>query len=1667
MAAPAPTAAYKDALLALQAQQRARLSVLVQQTEAMLHSDWQRGMGAAASLYRPVLDEYAKALAALRIANDDPAARLSLDWLTSQNSALKSIEQSVRASALTYGNESVKTVEDAQLKAMNAGLQDAENLTQEALFPASQLGVNPAMLFNRPNPDAISQFVGRAGNGHPLGDLFANFSQEATSAARQAMLMGLATGANPVSMAQGISQALGISRSRAITIARTEVLGSYRQAAHETYRANSDVLQGWIWSAGGANPCAMCAGMDGTLHDLSEDLSDHPCGKCAPIPQTKSWDEILGPYGIDASGLDETDIGRSYTSISEKFDSYSPARQREIIGTQTGYEAYKRGELTLKDFIGVRPASDGFPSSYYQKSLKELQIPTRQATRLVQPSPEIMEKLRMGTLRYTDLGKITPDELMPAWAKRNDASRIVYQILRNGLPYDMTSHERGLLITNLAEMLKTDLPISERAAVERQLQALGGQVERLTLKSTKLAEVDQAAIRETDAAIKAATGRTGVPDVSPTAEYMKLVHANQKSDVAWFADMHGMSVKEYEDAVAAKIQAAVDADVVSIRYPQSSLEKILDDGYFKTVHASGRTEVGYIAQDPSLERVQMYIGMRAKYEEEAFGYPLDLAPELRPVSGYIAPLTEDDAAARGFGDARIILKDDVRARSTMTVSDSLQNDHVLPRPMNDVHYDVVPFAAGEERGFPRDMWASMIDPLSKGDLSDTPLAYMEAQIHGGLKSSDIAEVIFNDGHIPSEALQAKLADAGIPWRMESDAKAVANSTADAVATKTATATSRAATLSGARAEVREAIPAMTAEQLLSESARMQELIQGAESERAPVERLVERLGDNPAITTLAHELGFTAVEDGLSPEMQAIEHLQHLWNSVADIGGEPELQALRMAINEEFGFNATITGVRSDVMDEAKALYENAGEGLRALARATYDETQRWFKDEGIDGLTIFRGSDSAAARAGIAYNGAVNDTTLPARGVSSWAVSPEPAYMSAAHNNGAYSLLAMDRIPVSEVWSTAYSGFGVADESEVIVMGDARQVSALTWVSKGADAQEISYREAVQRLADSTLTNTSKAADTLSGARAEVRDAQRALRAAQDAVRADYSRNPQGLLSSALQNDGRVVSAQARLEAAHTRMQDLHAATRDTLHAREPLQGEAARLQTQRDALAAQRDVAQAKLDALSTRWESLVWQQTEFDPIDDTEEYNALEAKILKVESQQGAQIAKLSKLDQQVADIERQMAPPTTAPGMLANLKPEVPYGAKLEPIAGGINTYNPMLGGIGGKARVEALTEAYGENQLAAALDNLTMQNVRQAAREYGLSAAGSKEDIISRIVSHVTEGRYTGSAGRITREAEKITPRSSTPRIKPLNATGKMTYAEYKAVYEKALADFAYNVEHGGQTYGSRLVQLRAEHPQFNARYRKELKALGQTDTLAAQEGMSAAQRAALDDALNARIDRIPVDASVADIQDFIKTQLPNISVVELMSLDQTSARLVANAATNLMQQLPKVADNIWRIEADTHYAAESLALVPRDGLSLVLNTDRWANIADIAMRAPQYASDGWWVAQTPEEIIGHEIGHLFQLNYHITNNTWEGIMDRVAATGANPLVSTYAGNKIEESFAETFALLVYGEPTDEQLPILRALAQLLKDNDIDYNDLRVAVGSDSLDLGAS
>ena len=1544
MSAAQPTTAYRDALRALEAQQRARLSVLVQQTEAMLHSDWQRGMGAAASLYKPVLDEYAKALTTLRAEMDDPAAKLSLDWLTSQNSALKSIENSVRASALTYGNASIQTVEDAQLKALNRGLQDAENLTQEALFPASQVGVDPTLLFNRPNPDAIAQMVGRAGNGHPLGDLFSAFPQEATSGARQALLLGMATGANPVHIAQGISQAVGISRSRAITIARTEVLGSYRQAAHETYRANSDVLGYWLWSAGGNNPCAMCAGMDGTLHDLSEDLSDHPCGKCAPIPVTKSWSDILGPYGIDASDLEETSIGApgNYTSISEKFDSYSPQRQREIIGTQTGYEAYKRGEVTLKDFIGVRPGSDGFPSSYYQRSLKEMQIPTRQASRLVQPSPEILDKLRLGTLRYTDLGKITPDALMPAWAKSSDASRIVYQILRNGLPYDMTAHERGLLLVNMEQMLRETLPTNVRAAVERQLDALGAKVERLT--AAKLNDLDtlagaraevrdaQKALRDAIEAVRSDFSRNPQGLLSSALQNDGRITQAQARLNAAQANMRrlaqdargGLHAMEPMEGRAVELQAERDALTAQRDITQTKLDALSakwEQLVWKQVEFDPEEDEEEIAKLEAqilktedqqgvlirkLEQFDQRISATdAKIADELHATPSDRVVKLRNAV--------DDAMAR---------RENIYAEQheLLAQQDRLTN---LKNP----EYARMAIARAEHQ--------------AKLDLYRQTLDKSDPEVKAYLKASEAwtkNESIKNDAKAEMERIERSMDAMSVAGQKGTGAWQQAKEDYDAAAAKYNQAVSKSTKLwqnlwSKGNVYKPELDSIGGFESRFANPITGHAFVNGRFTEIRTPRWTAQEIANHPLVVAARQRIA------GLDKQIADIKaQIQELEKPIKDINRQIERDLAKMR-----EINATLSdGAKAfdtmrpfnDVIDLPEG--HQLPNALMNKIDYRMHEPREVTKSRIIDNIAN-KLKDSPA------WQAYVERMPLPDNlGVYHGYI---PNYASAKDTKSA-KLLA----DIMRKWGVGY------------------KPGSPMWVAmQMATNEEFGLDAEIHVVSESGLK---------AGAEFYAQDGA-ALRAL---LRAMYENTQQWFAENGIEE------AEVYRGFGWTAGKDIKS--------------------------------FDAKGKPIYIKVNPNLPKNIEWGPM-EAQNYGVADMELNPFQSFS--------------ADINISQGTGGGGGGFA---------GAGFS----GGNDYSLL---IGANVPVDRILS--------------TAQTGFGAKLESEVIVMGRATDTVSyRAGSQIPDAILRRADEQVVGDRAMLyTLKDGTELHVAANADGTFTISYLNGPEPKI-----------GGGYGTATLKLGGSRVyKTEAGVNKALTGLRVGNTyvappkdLAIFEGKSAAEREVLERAMSAQINRIPADATVADIQDFVKAQLPNIERVELETLDPQAARLIANATTNLAQEIPGIADNLWRIKAETTYT-ESLAYVPRDGLSLIINADKWTDLAGIAERTPTYFAQGWWVSQTPEQIIGHEIGHLVQLNYKISNEAWQGVMDRVAAAGGNPLVSTYAGNKVEESFAETFALLIYGQPTDDQMAIAKAMAQLLKDNGIDYNKLRKAVGAARLDLG--
>ncbi|MGH2509660.1 MAG: phage minor head protein, partial [Ktedonobacteraceae bacterium] len=217
---------------------------------------------------------------------------------------------------------------------------------------------------------AIASIVGATQAGSPLADLFAGFGNEAAANVAGVLTRGITLGQNPRTIAGDVANALGVSRARALTINRTEMLRAYRGANQETYRANSDVVQQWRWTADkSARTCAACLAMDGQLFNLDVDMGSHPNCRCSPAPVTRSWSDILADSGVDLSGLDDLEPPAPQSG-ADWFDQQDESTQRAILGNAK-YAAYQNGDFALSDIVAHSHDPD-WGHSIYEKPLKDL-----------------------------------------------------------------------------------------------------------------------------------------------------------------------------------------------------------------------------------------------------------------------------------------------------------------------------------------------------------------------------------------------------------------------------------------------------------------------------------------------------------------------------------------------------------------------------------------------------------------------------------------------------------------------------------------------------------------------------------------------------------------------------------------------------------------------------------------------------------------------------------------------------------------------------------------------------------------------------------------------------------------------------------------------------------------------------------------------------------------------------------------------------------------------------------------------------------------------------------------------------------------------------------------------------------------------------------------------
>jgi hypothetical protein len=287
---------------------------------------------------------------------------------------LEVIKQLITGSIDQFGALAQTMVGRLQQDGIHLGLDAAMQMLQ------TQVPMGISWSFGTPSMEAIAQLVGATQAGSPLTDLFAGWGKVAADEVVQALETGITLGNNPRVVARVVRSvmeekadvALKDSRNRALILSRNELNRAYRNASLEAYRANSDVVTKYRRTcAKSVRTCPACLALDGTLYDLDTDFAIHPCDRCAAIPVTRSWTELLAPYGIDASLVPDT--RPQIESGAAWFARQNEAIQRKILKSDKAYDLYKdpNNNVTLQSFV-TQKYNKNWGSSIQVTPLKEL-----------------------------------------------------------------------------------------------------------------------------------------------------------------------------------------------------------------------------------------------------------------------------------------------------------------------------------------------------------------------------------------------------------------------------------------------------------------------------------------------------------------------------------------------------------------------------------------------------------------------------------------------------------------------------------------------------------------------------------------------------------------------------------------------------------------------------------------------------------------------------------------------------------------------------------------------------------------------------------------------------------------------------------------------------------------------------------------------------------------------------------------------------------------------------------------------------------------------------------------------------------------------------------------------------------------------------------------------
>ncbi len=258
---------------------------------------------------------------------------------------IEALKNQIAVQIARFAKDAEASVAAQQALAVQLGTDHAQKLIQAAL---AETATGYTYSFQKLPSGALERLVGALSDGSPLRDLFDTLGPNAADNAGEILFRAVSTGLHPTVAAAQLKQALGVPLTRALAIARTEMLRSYRESTRAVYQRNSDVVKAWRWNAKlDRRTCPACWAMHGTIHSLDERLDEHVNGRCAMAPVTRTWEELGFPKDV-------ADLAPppppSKIPGTKAFAALSEADQLAILGPGK-LKLYKSGQIRLEDLV--------------------------------------------------------------------------------------------------------------------------------------------------------------------------------------------------------------------------------------------------------------------------------------------------------------------------------------------------------------------------------------------------------------------------------------------------------------------------------------------------------------------------------------------------------------------------------------------------------------------------------------------------------------------------------------------------------------------------------------------------------------------------------------------------------------------------------------------------------------------------------------------------------------------------------------------------------------------------------------------------------------------------------------------------------------------------------------------------------------------------------------------------------------------------------------------------------------------------------------------------------------------------------------------------------------------------------------------------------------------